>query len=358
MSDADQRVTGGTRFVVIAASLVVVIAGLRAASTIVLPFVASVFLALFSLPILYWLKRHKVPNPLAVLCTMLFVIAILWGIGLLVGGSVNSFIEAAPLYRERLQELTLNLRGWLFERGIDLSDVGNLQLINAGAVMDLAGNLFSAVTRLLRQTAIVLLTMTFILLEAAGFPAKLEAALGKTGGLRRFSKVQIEVQRYLVIKTAISLATGILVGCWVWGLGIDFPLVWALLAFLMNFIPTLGSLLAAVPAVLLAIVQYGAGRALAVAIGYLVVNLILGTFIEPHFMGRRFGLSTLVVFLSLVFWGWVWGPVGMLLSVPLTMILKILMENSDDFRWLAMLLDARAPDDRAGAPLAAGQASR
>jgi predicted PurR-regulated permease PerM len=325
---------------VIAASLVVIIAGLRAASAIVLPFLASVFLAVFSLPILYWLKRLKVPNPLAVLGTMLFVIAVLSGIGLLVGGSVNSFTEAAPHYRDRLQELTLNLREWLATQGIDLTDVGNLELINAGAVMDLAGNLFRAVTRLLQQTATVLLTMTFILLEAAGFPAKLEAALGKNGGLGRFTKVHSEVQRYLGIKAVISLATGILVGCWLWGLGVDFPLVWALLAFLMNFIPTLGSLLAGVPAVLLALVQYGPGRALAVAIGYLVINLILGTFIEPHFMGRRFGLSTLVVFLSLVFWGWVWGPVGMLLSVPLTMILKILMENSDDFRWLAMLLDA------------------
>lgn len=358
MSDSGQRLSGIPRFVVIAASLVVIIAGLRAASAIVLPFLASVFLAVFSLPILYWLKRLKVPNPLAVLGTMLFVIAVLSGIGMLVGGSVNSFTEAAPHYRERLQELTLNLRGWLAARGLDLTDVGNLELINAGAVMDLAGNLFRAVTRLLQQTATVLLTMTFILLEAAGFPAKLEAALGKNGGLGRFTKVHSEVQRYLGIKAVISLATGILVGCWLWGLGIDFPLVWALLAFLMNFIPTLGSLLAGVPAVLLALVQYGPGRALAVAIGYLVINLILGTFIEPHFMGRRFGLSTLVVFLSLVFWGWVWGPVGMLLSVPLTMILKILMENSDDFRWLAMLLDARPPEEPSAAPMAAGSSRR
>ena len=338
-----QLLTSGTRFIVIAASLVVIIAGLRAASTIALPFLASLFLAIFSLPILYLLKRYRVPNPLAVLCTMLFVIAVLAGIGLLVGGSVRGFTEAAPLYRVRIQEMTLGLRGWLTARGFDLSDIGPLQLLNAGAVMDLAGNLFGAGTRLLSQTATVLLTMTFILLEATGFPAKLAAAFGKSGAFSRFSKVQTEVQRYLVIKAVISLATGILVGCWVAGLGIDFPLVWGLLAFLMNFIPTLGSLLASVPPVLLAVVQFGPGRALAVGLGFLMVNLTLGTFIEPHFMGRRFGLSTLVVFLSLVFWGWVWGPVGMLLSVPLTMIIKILMENSDEFRWMAVLIDARPP---------------
>ena len=120
----------------------------------------------------------------------------------------------------------------------------------------------------------------------------------------------------------------------------------------MNFIPTLGSLIAAVPAVLLAVVQFGPGRALIVAIGYIVVNLTFGTFLEPHLMGRRLGLSMLVVFLSLVFWGGVWGPVGMLLSVPLTMILKILLENSEEFRWLATLLDASPPSDSRKIPVA------
>ena len=225
-------------------------------------------------------------------------------------------------------------------------------------VMDLAGNLFGAVTRLLQQTATVLLTMTFILLEATGFPAKLEAALGKEGSIGRFTKVQSEVQRYLGIKAVISLATGILVGSWCAGLDVDFPLVWGLLAFLMNFIPTLGSLLAAVPPVLLALVQFGPGRALAVALGFIFVNLTLGTFIEPHFMGRRFGLSTLVIFLSLIFWGWVWGPIGMLLSVPLTMILKILMENSKDFRWLATLIDARPSEQTPSTPVTEGPTSR
>ena len=137
------------------------------------------------------------------------------------------------------------------------------------------------------------------------------------------------------------------------GCGACFPFDDSVVAFLMNFIPTLGSLLASVPPVLLAVVQFGPGRALAVGLGFLVVNLTLGTFIEPHFMGRRFGLSTLVVFLSLVFWGWVWGPIGMLLSVPLTMIIKILMENSDEFRWMAVLIDARPPA-KANAAAAAG----
>ena len=119
---------------------------------------------------------------------------------------------------------------------------------------------------------------------------------------------------------------------------VDYPLLWGLLAFLLNYIPNLGSIIAAVPTVLLTLVQLGWSAALIVFAGYSVVNVVIGSFIEPRFMGKGLGLSTLVVFLSLVFWGWVLGPVGMLLSVPLTMTLKIALESSEENRWLAKLL--------------------
>ena len=335
------RLPGGLRFLLVAASFIILVAGLRAASTLLLPFLVSVLLALISLPLLYWLKRTGLPNVLAVLLTMLAVIALLAGIGLLVGGSLNRFTDAVPQYQARLEQMGQGVRDWLGSRGIDVSSLVSSDQINPGAVMDLAQNILKGVAVVLSQTVTVLLTMTFILLEAAGFPAKMKAAFGgRDGGLERFAKVREEVQRYLVIKTLVSLTTGILIWGWLAFLGVDFPLLWGLLAFLMNYIPTLGSLIAAVPAVLLTVVQLGPGPAAFVALGYLAVNLILGSLVEPHFMGRRLGLSTLIVFLSLVFWGWVWGPVGMLLSVPLTTIVKILLENSEDFRWLGALLDS------------------
>ena len=340
MSEA-QRLSGGVRFLLVAASFIVVVAGLRAASALLLPFLVSVFLALISLPLLYWLKRVKIPNGLAVLLTMLTVIAMLAGIGVLVGGSLNRFTDAAPHYQARLDQMSQGARAWLAGRGVDLSALVSSEQISPRAVMDLARNILKGVALVLSQTVTVLLTMTFILLEAAGFPAKMKAAFGgREGGLERFAKVRGEVQRYLVIKTLVSLATGLLIGAWLSVLGVDFPLLWGLLAFLLNYIPTLGSIIASVPAILLTLVQLGPGRAALAGLGYLAVNIVLGSLLEPHFMGRRLGLSTLVVFLSLVFWGWVWGPVGMLLSVPLTTIVKIMLENSEDFRWLGALLDS------------------
>ena len=339
--DGIQRMSGGTRVLLVVASFVVVIAGLRAASAILLPFLVSLFLALFSLPLLYGLKRIGLRNMLAVLVTMLLVISILVGLGVLVGGSINRFTELAPSYKSRLDDLTLSARAWFQTWGIDLSGMLTSDRISPGAVVDLAGQFLKGAAFILSQTVTVLLIMTFILLEAAGFPSKMKAAFGdRKGGLERFAKVRSDVQRYLVLKTLVSLVTGLLIGSWLWILGVDLPVLWGFLAFLMNYIPTLGSMIAAIPAVLLTIVQLGPAHALAAGIGYVSVNVVLGYFVEPHFMGRRLGLSTLVVFLSLVFWGWVWGPVGMLLSVPLTTIVKIMLENTEDFRWLATLLDA------------------
>ncbi|MCD4750267.1 MAG: AI-2E family transporter, partial [Thermoanaerobaculales bacterium] len=178
-----------------------------------------------------------------------------------------------------------------------------------------------------------------------------------SGNIGRFSGVTDQVQRYLAIKTVTSGATGIAIGLWVGLLGLDFAVVWGLIAFLLNYIPNIGSIVAAVPAVLLAFVQLGVGHGLAVAAGFLVINIIVGNIVEPALLGRTLGLSTLVVFLSLVFWGWMWGTVGMLLSVPLTMILKILLENSEDLRWVAVLLDSgRGIDARLAEIRAAEQA--
>ena len=141
-----------------------------------------------------------------------------------------------------------------------------------------------------------------------------------------------QVQRYLAIKTVTSLVTGLLVGVWVGMMGLDFAVVWGLVAFMLNYIPNIGSIVAAVPAVLLAVIQLGVGPGIAVALGYLVINITMGNLVEPALLGRSLGLSTLVVFLSLIFWGWMWGTVGMLLSVPLTMMTKIFLENSEDLK--------------------------
>jgi len=187
------------------------------------------------------------------------------------------------------------------------------------------------------------LTVIFILLEAAGFPAKLRAISGGSGNsLARFEKVTENVQHYMALKTLTSLLTGVTITIALTIIGVDFPLLWGLVAFILNFVPNIGSIIAAVPAVLLAFIQLGLGAVLWTGTAYLVVNMLVGQVLEPRLMGRGLGLSTLVVFISLVFWGWVLGPVGMFLSVPLTMTVKIALDSDERTRWLAILLGSEA----------------
>ncbi len=326
----------GARFLLTAACVIVIVAGLKAAAEVVRPFILATFMGVISLPLLVWLRNRGLPKGLAVGVTLLAVIAVVSGLVALVGGSLNSFVDEVPKYQERLGEMIAVGQQQLEKFGLERIEL--VDVVDPGQLVDVVRSTVAGVAGVVSKGLLVLLTLIFILLEATGFYDKLRLAFGLDLDTRGLSRALKEIQNYLAIKTAISLLTGLLIWAWVFLLGIDFPVLWGLLAFLLNYIPNLGSIIAAVPAVLLAIIQQGPGTGLLTALGFLSVNFVLGNLVEPNLMGRRLGLSALVVFVSLVFWGWVWGPVGMLLSVPLTMVLKILLENIEDFRWLAVLL--------------------
>ena len=338
----------GGRFLLMAACLVVVVAGLKLAGSLIVTFLVAIFVSMLAIPPMRWLQSKGVPAPLAVLAVLLGIFSLFAGVGALVGGSLNDFTSALPEYREsfqqRLEKISSPVQQFLAERNLSVKDLPIAPTSLLPKLLDMAGGTIAGMASFVTNLVVVLLTTVFILAEAVDFPKKLQAALATFSkhptDLTRFESVMHQVRDYLVIKTAMSLLTGILVGFWVWAWGVDFPFLWGMVAFLLNYIPNLGSIIAAFPPVVLALVQPGGSLSLAVAVGlgYLAVNLVVGNFIEPRLMGRRLGLSTLVVFLSLGFWGWVWGGVGMLLSVPLTMIVKILLQNSDDLRWIAILL--------------------
>jgi AI-2 transport protein TqsA len=338
MNTRTEGATGG-QVLVAAAALVIIVMGLRMAASILVPFALALFLAILSLPLLLWLQTRGLPRPLAVLATLLVNLAVLGTFVLVISSSVNEFRLALPRYAVLFQERMDQLMERLQEMGVPMLPQLQDGLFTPEALFDIAGGIFRGLASLVTAAFVVFIIMIFILAEASAFPAKLRLVLGdRRSDLSRYRRVLSEVQQYVGIKTAVSLATGTLVGLWVWMLGLDFPLFWALLAFLFNYVPNVGSIIAALPAMLLAAIQLGVGPALVVGVGYLAINIVLGNFVEPMLMGRRLGLSTLVVILSLLFWGWTWGPVGMLLSLPLTMIVKIMLENTSDLRWVALLL--------------------
>lgn len=335
------------RLVLFSAGIVVAVAGLRLASSVLVPLALALFITIVSLPLLHRLARAGFPPWLAVTVVVFLDVAVLLGVVSLLVRSFADVGVAIPVYMEQLGRLEGSLLAWLASHGVRIETIPYMDLIPSEHLMALVTTFLRGATDVMTTAFLVALLTVFLLLESAILPGKLRLALGRRGGdLDWFATVLTEVQHYLVLKTLISAATGVLIWVSAWALGVDFALLWGLLAFFLNFIPNVGSILAAVPAVLVALLQHGFATALALTVAYLVVNMLLGNLIEPNLMGRRLGLSALVVVLALVFWGWVWGPVGMFLSVPLAMVMRIALDHSAGYRWIAVLM--------AGTPEATG----
>ena len=324
------------------ATFVIIVAGMKVASPILVPILLSLFIATISAPPLLWLERKGLPTILALLVVIGFVSAVGLLLVILVGASLSEFQNQLPIYEQRLDSLFININNFATGLGLTFQFSDLSSAINPESIATGVGKLVNEVGGLIANAFLIFLTVIFILFEISTLPMKLEKIFSRsTGSIERLTGFKRSLQRYLVIKSLTSLATGLLVWLLLTFLGIDFAVLWAVLAFFLNFVPNIGSIIAAIPAVLVALLQVSSGTALWVAIGYFAINSVIGTVVEPRVAGRHLGLSPLVVFLSLVFWGWVLGPVGMFLSVPLTMMVRLVSESNQNTRWIAVILSDR-----------------
>lgn len=329
----------GEKTLVLIAAFVIAIAGLRFAQPLLLPAFLAIAIAALTQPVVAWLERRRVPHVLAIVLAVILDLGAVTGIGSVVGTSAQDFYTRLPEYQARILALVRASMTALSARGIHLSADQTARLLDINRIMELGTAAARSIAGLVSDSILVILLVVFMLVEVGRWRLKIAYALGSPDSdISRFENAAGELQKYLVVKTLMCLVTALLSGIWVAIWGVDFVLLWALLAFLLNYIPTIGSVIAGIPPVLVALVQLGPGPALGVAVGYIVINAAIGTAVEPRVMGRALGLSPLVVLLSLVFWGWLWGPMGALLSAPLTMVLKVAVSQTRDMRWLAILL--------------------
>jgi len=322
------------------AAIVVVIYGMQAAKVLLVPFLIAAFLALITAKPMLWLQQKRVPSILAALLIVTMIMLVLAVVGAILGTSIADFTAALPVYQARLDVIVDRVFDFIVSHlNADESVESLSDMIDPGWAMGLVATILNSLKDVLTNMFLIIFTMIFILLEASSLQTKIKAAFGRNGGSLEGPRDFLEnLQRYLGIKTLISMATGVCAGLLTWSLGLDFPLLWGMLAFMLNYVPTIGSIIAAVPAVLLALVQIGPGASGATLIGFVAINIVFGNFLEPRIMGYGVGISPLIVFVGLVFWGWVFGPVGMLLSVPLSMTLKLALESDERTRWLAVLI--------------------
>lgn len=349
------------------AAFVIIVAGLRAAISIIVPFLMAVFLAVITTPTLFWLQKKRIPAGLAIalISAVLLILGLL--LGALLAAAIADLTRDLPDFEKNLEKTIVKWSEQISPSPVlpdeqddsesitrraeekvnhllDLMRQALQKYIHPEEIVRILKDLLSQLGSILANGFLIYLTMIFILMEASILPAKIQAALASSPQtFENLRRIADDLKHYLAIKTVISLLTGVLITCWLLILNVKYAVLWGLLAFLLNFVPTIGSLLAAVPPVLLALLQAGPTTALLTAGGYLVVNVVLGNILEPRILGKRLGLSVLMVFLSLIFWGWILGPFGMLLAVPLTMLVKIILQSRQDTQWLATLLGSEKP---------------
>ena len=323
---------------IVLASVFIVLAGIKSASAILVPFLLALFIAIILSPSYNFFKAKKVPDIISLLIVISIFLTFLGLVLQLIGTSVNDFSSNINMYATKLTTVYNSFSIYL--EGMDITlPVNELSsFMDSKKVMTFGTSVLQGMGTMFTNGFVIILTVVFMLLESSHFVDKIDFADGKRDTMLHIKVISQKIQQYMVLKALISLLTGFIIWVSLLLIGTDYAFLWAVIAFMFNFIPNIGSIIAAVPAVLITLVQLGSMSAFFVTIVYVFVNIVIGSILEPKIMGKGLGLSTLVVFLSLLFWGWLLGIVGMLLSIPLTIMVKIALDANENTKWISVLL--------------------
>jgi predicted PurR-regulated permease PerM len=307
----------------------------------------SLFLAwivvLVASPLLHWLVRKKVPTWLSFILTLVAILAVFIIFILIILFALSRFSEAIPAYISEFERISASIQEALATLGLSGSDSRSiLTFINPEQLFDLVVDFLSGLVGTLGDIVLIALLIVFLLLDAFNAPAKLVEEI-KSGNayLQRYFDTSKSLRVYIYITTIVGLTTGILDIVWFTLLGVDFAVLWGILAFLMSYIPTLGFWLAAIPPSLLALLESGPTTAVLVFVGIVLINGFAENVVKPKFMGEGLNLSPFMVVFSVIFWAAVLGPLGAILGVPMTLLFKqVVLEADDQNRWIARLMSS------------------
>lgn len=324
---------------ILAAAFVIILAGMTQAQSIINPILMGLFLSIISAQPILWLQKRKIPLGLAILMVILFEVLIFIGLAEVIGSSVADFSNNSGIYEDKMEKMWMSFIAALNENGIQFSGDSLSKIINPTKLIGFTSVIINQLGGLIGNTFTVFFLMLFLLFELESFSLKTKAISKNTHvSLEFLDTIGSSIRTYLSIKTMTSLLTGFIIWICLVIVGVEYAIIWALIAFLLNYIPNIGSIIAAFPAVLFALIQLGFGGAIWTGVIFLAINIFVGNVVEPKMMGKGLGLSTYVVFVSLIFWGFILGIVGMFLSVPLTMAIKIILDQNKNTKWIAVLL--------------------
>ena len=321
------------------AAIIIIIAGVMYAESLIAQLLMAFFISIICAQPIAWLQKKKVPQGLAITIVFISIIGVFVGFGELIGTSLSSFSEDAPKYEQNLREMGAAIFQFADNNGVKISTDEMTKLFDPSKVMSITAGFLGQLGGFMGNAFTIFFLVLFLLMEVDSFSIKTRAIVkGSAGSLAYFNTIGDSIRHYLSIKTMTSLLTGTLIWISLAIVGVDYAIIWALIAFLLNYIPNIGSIIAAIPAVLFALVQLGFGGVIWTTGVFVAVNMVIGNVVEPKMMGKGMGLSTFIVFVSLIFWGFILGTVGMFLSVPLTMTIKIMLEQNPKTKWIAIFL--------------------
>jgi len=320
------------------AYLIIIIAGLKIGSSLIVPLLMAFFWFLLFLPLVNKLRKFGISDLFTTIIVFGITLIIILFMGAFLLSSAQDLISNLPSYQEKFYELTPKIVGFFEKFGISLQKSDALSLFDPTKIISYTAVFFKGMGDIMTNSFVILLVVMFMFLESSLFSKKLFYLVKEEDKKEKIKLFMHNVNTYFITKTLTSALVGLLV----WGMlvffKLDYALLFGFLAFFLNFVPNIGSIIASLPALLLAVVELGVVETIILAIGYVIINVSIGSFLEPKVMGKSVGLSTFIVFISMLFWGWIFGPVGMFLSIPLTIVIKIAFDNSKELHWISVML--------------------
>ena len=336
MTSTDNSILKTFHFIAV---FIIILAGIAVSQNIIELILLALFFTIITLHPVLLLEKKKVPYTLAIVIVLLIISLITFVFIAIIGSSASDFMSDLPLYSEKLSKIITGSIASLNNLGLNINEQQLTELIDTKRILSFTTVAVSELGALLSDYFLIILIMIFMLLEFKNFSLKIDLIEKKFGkSMKHLNEIAKSIRHYLSIKTYVSILTGVLIWISLTIIGVNYAILWGLIAFLLNYIPNIGSLLAAVPTVLFALLQLGLGGFIWTSLSYLLINMIIGNIIEPKIMGKGLGLSTLVVFVSLIVWGFLLGTAGVFLSVPITIAVKILLEQNKKTHWIAVLL--------------------
>ena len=335
MEAIPQRASFAQMLFVLAAAVVVLV-GVRLSAPVLNPILFAIVFALLCAPVYGWLLR-RLPTGVALLLTFVGLLIIIVGLVVLLSASISRFTGRLTFYTQQLNGQLADLQGLLDRLG--LSGVDLSEAVNTSALVGALGAVLSGISGFLSSLFLILMIMLFLLSESSAMMDRLRASVAQDNPqVARLTVIGQNVVLQFGLRAIVNLVTALGITLLLLLLGVDFPLLWGVLTFFLSFVPYVGLVLAVAPAVLLALAEFGLGRAIVVIVAVVVVNVLAENVLSPVLMGRGLDLSPTVVFLSFVFWAWLLGGPGAFLALPLTLFVAIMLGSFPETRWLASLM--------------------